>query len=221
MNNIVLESDLLILKDNDNKEITIKNNVSTKVVLINEKDANNKIIFNLEENSKLKINIFDVSESINRDIIVNLNGQNSKVELSLSSISLKENVYEVNVFHNEKNTYSQTNLHGLTMDDNKIIFKNNGTTKKGAIKSELSQDNKIITLGKNNSNIEPNLFIDEYDISASHGAYIGKFKEDDIFYLMSRGISEEECNNLLIKGFLMENFDEKEFLEKIINKYRR
>ena len=221
MNNILLESDLLILKDNEDKEINIKKDINTKIVLINENEAKNRYIFNIEENSNVKINIFDVSKEINRNITVNLNGKNSYVELNISSISLNENIYEVNIFHNEKNTHSQTNLHGLAIDDNKIVFKNNGTIKKGSIKSILNQDNKIITLGKNNSKIEPNLFIDEYDIEASHGAYVGKFKEEDIFYLKTRGLSEENANKLLIKGFLMGSFDEKEQLEEIIDKYRR
>lgn len=221
MNKIILESDLLILKDNEDKEINIKKDIKTKIVLINEKNANNKYIFNFEENAYANIYFFDVSNSINRKITVNLNGNNSYVELNISSISLNENNYEINIFHNEKNTHSETNMHGLAIDDNKIIFKNNGTIRKGAIKSVLNQDNKIITLGKNNSKIEPNLFIDEYDISASHGAYVGKFKEEDVFYLMTRGLSEEDSNNLLIKGFLIGNLDQKEQLEKIINKYRR
>ena len=221
MNNIVLEKELLIIKDNEDKIINIKNNINTKVVVINESKVNNNYIFNLEENSFLKINIFDVSSYINRNIQVNLNGRNSYVELNISTISLNDNTYVVNIFHNEKNTHSETNMHGLAIDDNRITFKNNGTIKKGSIKSILNQDNKIITLGKNNSKIEPNLFIDEYDISASHGAYVGKFKDEDIFYLKTRGLTDNECNNLLIKGFLTNNFDSKEDLEIIINKYRR
>lgn len=221
MNNIVLESDLLILEDNENKEINIKKNINTNVVLINEKNADNKYIFNIEENSNVIINILDISKEIKRDITVNLNGKNSNIKLNISSISLNENIYEVNVFHNEKNTHSETILHGLTINDNKIIFKNNGYIKKGSTKSILNQDNKIITLGKNNSKIEPNLFIDEYDIEASHGAYIGKFKEDDIFYLKTRGLNEESANNLLINGFLLDKFNDKEKLEKLIKKYWR
>lgn len=221
MNNIVLDSNLLILKDNEDKQINIKNNIDTKIILINENDAENKLIFNLEENANVKINIFDVSKNIDRNITINLNGNSSYVELNVSTISLKENNYEINIFHNEKNTHSETNLHGLAIDDNKIIFKNNGTIKKGSTKSVLNQDNKIITLGKNNSKIEPNLFIDEYDIKASHGAYVGKFKDEDIFYLKTRGLNEENANNILVKGFLIGNFDKKEDLEKIINKYRR
>ncbi|MBQ9023877.1 MAG: SufD family Fe-S cluster assembly protein [Bacilli bacterium] len=221
MNNIILDNELLILKDNEDKEINIKKDINTKIILINEQKANNKFIINLEENSSVILNILDASDDINRKVIINLSGKNSYSEVNISSISLGNNNYIVDVYHNEKNTHSETNLHGLTIGHNKITFKNNGSIKKGSIKSILNQDNKIITLDKNNSKIEPNLFIDEYDVSASHGAYIGKFKEEDIFYLKTRGLNENECNNLLINGFLLGNFDDKESLEKIIKKYWR
>ena len=221
MNKMILDKDLLILKDNESKEIDIKENIDSKVILINEDDCTSKYIFNINDNSNLIINILDASKNIQRNITINLNGNNSNVELNLSSISLGNNEYEINVFHNNKNTHSETNLHGLTIDNNKITFKNNGSIKKGSIKSILNQDNKIIVVEENNSKIEPNLFIDEYDISASHGAYIGKFKEEDIFYLQSRGLNEKEANYLLIKGFLLGEFDNKDELVKIIDKYWR
>ena len=46
--------------------------------------------------------------------------------------------------------------------------------------------------------IKPNLFIDEEDVVANHSALIGTFSSDEIFYLMSRGISKEESFNLLL-----------------------
>lgn len=57
-------------------------------------------------------------------------------------------------------------------------------------------------MSKNNSVIKPNLFIDEYDVDAVHSATIGKFNKNEIFYLMTKGITKEESINLLIKGFL-------------------
>ena len=210
-----------IVLDNKDNEINIKDNTNSKIVLINEEDISNELIFNINNNNNVVINIFDASNSINRNITINLNGKNSYVELNVSSVSLGNNNYTVNILHNDKNNRSETNLHGLTIGENKIVFKNNGYIKKGCIKSILNQDNKIITLDKNNSKIEPNLFIDEYDVSASHGAYIGKFKEEDIFYLKTRGLNDDNVNHLLINGFLLNNFDDKEKLEKIINKYWR
>lgn len=203
----------------------ISKNSNTIINFFNINDITSDYEFNVLDSANLEINIFDVSRNITRYIRVNINGENSIVKLNLSSISLYKNNYDVNVFHNNKNTSSSTNLHGLALDDNMIHIKNSGYVKKGASKSILDQDNKIIITGDNNSKIEPNLFIDEYDVSASHGAYIGKFDEEELFYLNSRGLNDIESYNLLINGFLIGNMnitkDDKDDLKKFISKYWR
>ena len=232
MNKIVLEgSSNIKLKDNDNYLLISKDNLSIDIQnditlnIFNEEDINQNLIFNILDDSNLSINIFDASKNTNRNLTINLNGKNSNVVLNLSSISLGKNNYEVSVFHNNKNTNSQTNLHGLALLDNQITFKNNGHIIHGSTSSILSQDNKIIIMGDNNSKIDPNLFIDEYDIKASHGAYIGKFDDEEIFYLKTRGLNEKDSYNLLINGFLLGEFNvDEETINKliqIIKKYWR
>jgi Fe-S cluster assembly scaffold protein SufB len=36
----------------------------------------------------------------------------------------------------------------------------------------------------------------------SHEAAVGKIAQDEIFYLMSRGLSEEEATSTIVRGFL-------------------
>lgn len=55
------------------------------------------------------------------------------------------------------------------------------------------------------STICPNLLIDNYDVDSNHAAYIGKFKDEMMFYMMSRGISREVAYRLLLQGFLVNN----------------
>ena len=57
-------------------------------------------------------------------------------------------------------------------------------------------------MGDNNSEIRPNLYIDEFDVEARHSSIIGKFDKNEIFYLMMNGISYDKANELLVKGFL-------------------
>ena len=70
-----------------------------------------------------------------------------------------------------------------------------------------ANNNEIIIMGENNSEIYPNLYIDEFDASAHHAASIGKFNKDEIFYLLTKGIDYESAVNLLIKGFLENNLN--------------
>ena len=57
------------------------------------------------------------------------------------------------------------------------------------------------------SQINPNLYIENYDVEASHAAYIGEFKEEALFYMMSRGISMDDAKFLLLKAFLLGSFN--------------
>ncbi len=42
------------------------------------------------------------------------------------------------------------------------------------------------------------------DISVSHEATVGKISDDEIFYLRSRGLSEEEATLMIVNGFIEE-----------------
>ena len=44
--------------------------------------------------------------------------------------------------------------------------------------------------------------IDEDEVTAGHAATVGRVDPLEMFYLMSRGISKEEAERLIIHGFL-------------------
>ena len=73
---------------------------------------------------------------------------------------------------------------------------------KGNTDCIMDQNSRILTLGDVQAKIIPNMFIEEDSVEARHGSIIGSFDEEEVFYLMSRGISREEAILLLIKGFL-------------------
>ena len=47
----------------------------------------------------------------------------------------------------------------------------------------------------------PGLEILADDVRCSHGATVGKIDEDQVFYLLSRGIPKQEAEKLLIEGY--------------------
>ena len=69
---------------------------------------------------------------------------------------------------------------------------------KGNIDCIMEQDSRILTLGDVSAKIIPNMFIEENSVEARHGSIISSFNEEELFYLMSRGISKEEAMNLLV-----------------------
>jgi Fe-S cluster assembly protein SufB len=52
------------------------------------------------------------------------------------------------------------------------------------------------------SDTYPYIDIQEDDTSMSHEATVGRISEEQVFYLMSRGLSENEAQNLIVQGFL-------------------
>ena len=44
--------------------------------------------------------------------------------------------------------------------------------------------------------------VSENDVTVSHEAVVGKVGEEQLFYLMSRGLSEEEATKLIVLGFI-------------------
>jgi len=52
------------------------------------------------------------------------------------------------------------------------------------------------------SDTYPYIDIGEDDTTMSHEATVGKVSADQVFYLMSRGLTENEATNLIVQGFL-------------------
>ena len=52
------------------------------------------------------------------------------------------------------------------------------------------------------SDTYPYIDIQEDDTSMSHEATVGRISQEQVFYLMSRGLTENESQNLIVQGFL-------------------
>jgi Fe-S cluster assembly protein SufD len=51
----------------------------------------------------------------------------------------------------------------------------------------------------------PNLEIETGDIAgAGHASATGRFDDEQLFYLQSRGITEDEARRLVVRGFLVD-----------------
>ena len=52
------------------------------------------------------------------------------------------------------------------------------------------------------SDTYPYIEIDEQDVTIGHEASVSKVGEDQLFYLMSRGLTEEQANGMVVGGFI-------------------
>lgn len=74
---------------------------------------------------------------------------------------------------------------------------------KKAVQSTASMSCDSLLLDEDSvANTYPALKIDTNDVSVAHEARVGKIGDEQLFYLMSRGLSEEQAMQLIVSGFI-------------------
>lgn len=141
-----------------------------------------------------------VSETLS---ILKGNGSLSDAKvIAVGSGSQKLN-YTTKAIHFGKSSDSQMITRAVMREQATAII--NGITKieKGATKANGEQTEKVLMLSpKARGDANPILLIDEDDVTAGHAASVGQVNQEQIYYLMSRGITREQAERLIIYGFL-------------------
>jgi Fe-S cluster assembly protein SufD len=78
----------------------------------------------------------------------------------------------------------------------------------GAQKTNAYQSNRNLLLSKRaRADSLPQLEIEANDLRCTHGATVSQVDEDQVFYLMSRGIPREDAVRLIVEGFFRPSLD--------------
>lgn len=194
----------IINSDRVDINIVIKDNVCVKLFIFGSCcDINSKIVYKLGYSSNLILFKFYNNKRMEEIEDIYLDGKYSKISYNFSSICFGVENYKIRVFHNNNCVDSYISNKCIGYDGSKVSFFIDSILGKGNTGCKMDQDTRVICMGDVDSKISPNMYIEEDDVEARHGSVIGRFNEDDIFYLMSRGINEEEVIKLMVKGFIL------------------
>ena len=99
-------------------------------------------------------------------------------------------------------TTSDTYARGVVGEGAKAVYRGMIKIKRGAHGSAADQNGHAMLLD-NDSHADaiPGLEIDADDVTAGHGATVGQVDEEQLFYLMARGIPREAAKRMIIRGF--------------------
>jgi Fe-S cluster assembly protein SufB len=105
--------------------------------------------------------------------------------------------------HLAKNTTSHITSKSVSKDGGRTTYRGLLKVAKGAtgVKSTVRCDALMID-DASRSDTYPYIEIDEEDAAITHEATVGKISDDMLFYLMSRGLKENEAMNLIVLGFV-------------------
>jgi Fe-S cluster assembly protein SufD len=155
---------------------------------------------------------------------INLGGQISRHDVHLKFTSeggeaFVDGLYMLNgnqhhdthstIDHALPNCVSHQTYKGVLNDKSRSVFNGKVFVRENASGTDAQQSNKNLLLS-NDARVDtkPQLEIFNDDVKCSHGATVGQLEDEELFYLLSRGISENLAKNLLTYGFA----------EEIINK---
>lgn len=88
------------------------------------------------------------------------------------------------------------------------VFNGKIFVRKDAQKIDSFQENRNLLLSRKGLvNTKPQLEIFADDVVCTHGATVGQLEEDEVFYLKSRGLNEQQARELLIYAFALETIE--------------
>lgn len=100
-------------------------------------------------------------------------------------------------------TDGQISQRGVLFNKTSAIYNAIGKIEDGATRANAEQESRLLMLSGNaRGDANPILLIDEDDVTAGHAASVGRIDDMQMYYLQSRGISQEEAERLIIHGFL-------------------
>ncbi|GAA0303183.1 Fe-S cluster assembly protein SufD [Gracilibacillus halotolerans] len=111
--------------------------------------------------------------------------------------------FTARIVNHGKNSNGLILQHGVMKEKSTGIFNGIGKIEHGATKANAEQESRVLMLSEGSrGDANPILLIDEDDVTAGHAASVGRVDPLQLYYLMSRGISQEEAERLIIFGFL-------------------
>ncbi len=104
------------------------------------------------------------------------------------------------------NTIGNTLIKAVVMPKGNLSLKGTIRISKNAPETKAFLKHSVLLIGNDSQAISiPQLEIENNQVQASHSSAIGPVDKSQLFYLMSRGFSQNQSIKLLVKSFLLTN----------------
>ena len=138
------------------------------------------------------------------DLVVSLSESGASCELNgLFVLGGRQHVdHHTRVDHEAPHCTSRENYRTVLDGRSHGVFNGKVVVHEGAVKTDSSQSNGNLLLSKHAEiDTKPELEIYNDDVKCAHGATVGQLDDKQLFYLRSRGISQEAAQELLTFAF--------------------
>ncbi len=193
-------------------EISISEKAGLEYYMLQNKDSDSTLITNAwieqKDGSRFLSNILTLNAGIIRNNLnVLLKGQGCETNLyGLYLVDKEQHIdNNIRVDHLQPHNMSNQLFKGILDDQAKAVFNGHILVRKDAQKTNAYQRNRNILLtDKATVDSNPQLEIYADDVKCSHGSTVGQLDPDAMYYLRSRGISQDVARMALMNAFASE-----------------
>lgn len=139
------------------------------------------------------------------DLDTYLDGNGSQAQVAIVGISSGKQIQVVDSKVVNRGHHSIGNIfqHGVILDQATLTFNGIGLIENDAKHADAQQESRVLMLSdKARGDANPILLIEEFEVTAGHAASIGQIDAQQLHYLMSRGLTKQTAEYLVIRGFL-------------------
>lgn len=136
-----------------------------------------------------------------------LNGENTTLRLNSLAMPVKNEVCDTRTWleHNKGYCNSRQLHKTIVSDKGRAVFNGLINVAQHAIKTDGQMTNNNLLLGKlAEVDTKPQLEIYADDVKCSHGATVGRIDDEQMFYLRSRGIGQQDAQHMILYAFAAE-----------------
>lgn len=134
-------------------------------------------------------------------------GIDSRANWHLASFSINEDKkkFKISFSHYGAKSFADMQNYGVVLNQSTLIFTGDSTIYEDVKGAETHQTARIIVFDPGSrAQADPILNIYHNDvIAASHAATVGRVNAEHLYYLNTRGLTENEAKQLITKGYLM------------------
>ena len=209
----------LILKSGAKMDLVDVQDYSTETIAIE------KSMLHSQDSANLALSAICIGGKYSKsDYFSELDGDSSSSEIRVLSLTTEKRKHNIltQSKHNAPGTYSDIFTKAVVADKAKSLSIGNVCIGQDAFNSNgYETQNALLISETAEADAIPNLEIHNHDVKCSHGSTISQIDENQIFYMMSRGVSRKNAELMLIKGFfndILERIGDDEITESAYNK---
>lgn len=193
------------------RKVEIQDNAKVNFLSLNEGRKNIDIIIDeywkVGRDALVHSSYGEVSESnITATYFYDLLKEGSQTNIKMAALAMKQQhkSFQISLHHDARNTFGEMENYGVASQQGRLLFEGIGRIEKGMSLSSSHQTSKIMVFDEESvATVNPLLYIEDYDVKASHAAGVGRMDQEQLYYLQSRGLNKAEAMHLITMGYLL------------------